>query len=103
MSGDGGGESNLACENNIGKVVANFNVGDGNEDINLEGDMNNIEVIEILKDEVPNDKERVNENKENRTSKNFKDYIEICNLTGVIPTWMGFERYTQIKKREAQP
>lgn len=107
------GENNLGCEN-VGKVIANFNVCGVSDDIgmdnmkqgeftftdgfdeNIEG--NDIEVIELLKDEEVSKETLLDskENKEDTTTKKFKEYIELCNLMALIPSWAGFERYNKL-------
>lgn len=136
--------SNL--EENMGKVISTFNVGGVQENINMSQDeflftdgfnenikSNNVEEIQMLKDEVINKKEekkktRVNkkknvklendkektinnkrdvkavsedilsnkENVDNEISKNFKDYIKLCNSMGLIPYWAGFDKYNKL-------
>jgi hypothetical protein len=84
------GESDLTCED-IGKVVLSFDVSNKNED--NDEDVNSTKLI--------NSKE-AEENTGDIISKNFKEYIEICNEMELIPSWIGFENYTHMKKREAQ-
>lgn len=107
------GENNLGCEN-MGKVVANFNVCEVNDEINMDNmkqseftftdgfdeniEGNDIEVIELLKDVEVSEDTLLNskENKESMTSKKFKEYIELCNSMGLIASWMDFERYSKL-------
>lgn len=50
-----------------------------------------------------NDKKNVSEdilsnkeNVENEINKNFKDYIKLCNSMGLIPSWVGFDKYKKL-------
>lgn len=55
------------------------------------------------KEKTINDKKNVSEdilsnkeNVENEINKNFKDYIKLCNSMGLIPSWVGFDKYKKL-------
>lgn len=112
------GETDLKAED-FGKVILTFDVSDKSEeikeDINLEnmhqnefdfGDgleenqkKNNRKEINTSKDEAINSIKCLNELEadEAKISRNFKEYIKICNEMDLIPSWISFEKYTHIK------
>lgn len=93
------------------RVISTINFLDENEDITeirqsefaftdgLEENImsNDIEEIEILKDEVTINKNEftMKENEQKSISQNFKEYIILCRELELIPSWMDFERYNK--------
>lgn len=66
------------------------------KNVKLENDkektINNKREIKAVSEDILGNKESV----ENEISKNFKDYIKLCNSMGLIPSWVGFDKYKKL-------